>query len=52
MKSWKTIFTANNQVLGEVIMKRGILQLDTLSPPIFAIVLIPFSVIRWGMECG
>ena len=48
----ETILTGNNQILEEVNIKRGICQGDTLSPLLFVIVLIPLSMILWGMECG
>ena len=52
MGRWKTILTANNQVLGEVNIKRGIFQGDILSPILFVIVLIPLSMTFWRMEYG
>ena len=52
MERWKTILTANNQVLWEVSIKRGIFQRGTLSQLLFVIMLIPLSSILRKMECG
>ena len=52
MERWKTILTSNNEVLGEVNIRRGIFQGDTLSPLLFVIVLIPLSMIIREMDCG
>ena len=52
MERWKTIPTADNHVLGEVNIKKGILQGDTLSPLLFAIVLIPLSMILQEIQSG
>ena len=52
MERWKTILTADNHVLGEVNIKKGILQGDTLSPLLFAIVLIPLSMILQEIQSG
>ena len=52
MDKWKTILTSNNEVLGEVDIKRGIFQGDTLSPLLFIIALIPLSMVLREMKCG
>ena len=52
MERWKTILTANNQVLWEVSIKRGIFQRGTLSQLLFVIMLIPLSSILRKMEYG
>ena len=46
------MLTSKNEVLGEVEIKRGIFQGDTLSPLLFVIVLIPLSMILREMQCG
>ena len=45
MKKWKTDLTFGGKSLGEVKIKRGIFQGDSLSPPLFIIALIPLSMI-------
>ena len=52
MEKWKTILTSNNEILGEVEIKRGIFQGDTLSPLLFVMVLIPLSMVLNDMSCG
>ena len=41
IERWKTILKTNNQILGEINIKRRIFQRVTLSPLLFVIVLIP-----------
>ena len=43
MKKWKTELTAGGKTLGEVDIKRGIFQGDSLSPILFMLCLIPLS---------
>ena len=45
MKKWKTDLTFGGKSLGEVKIKRGIFQGDSLSPLLFIIALIPLSMI-------
>ena len=45
MGDWKTSLTSNGVVLGEVDIKRGIFQGDSLSPLLFIIIMIPLSII-------
>ena len=42
MRNWKTVLRSNGDTLGEVSIKRGIFQWDSLSPLVFTIILIPF----------
>ena len=44
MRNWKTVLRSNGDTLGEVSIKRGIFQWDSLSPLVFTIILIPFSM--------
>ena len=43
MKNWRVELTCNNENLGEVEIKRGIFQRDSLSPLLFVIALIPLT---------
>ncbi len=45
MEKWKTVLTANGEVLGEVNLKRGIFQGDSLSPLLFVMIMIPLSIL-------
>ena len=45
MSSWKTVLTNNGETLGEVQIKRGIFQGDSLSPLLFIIAMIPLTMI-------
>ena len=45
MSQWRTVLTANNEVLGQVDIKRGIFQGDSLSPLLFIMCLAPLSLI-------
>ena len=45
MKKWRVMLCAGNSELGEVDIKRGIFQGDSLSPLVFVLALIPLSLI-------
>ena len=45
MGDWKTVLTSNGAELGEVDIRRGIFQGDSLSPLLFVLVMIPLSVL-------
>ena len=45
MKQWNTELTASNQRLGNVKIRRGIFQGDSLSPLLFVLVMIPLTLI-------
>ena len=45
MKNWRTELSSGGNVLGEVHIKRGIFQGDSLSPLLFVIAMIPLSLI-------
>ena len=45
MSSWNTLLTVNGQILGQVNIRRGIFQGDSLSPLLFVAALIPLIVI-------
>ena len=44
-KQWKLLLTCDGKDLGEVDMKRGILQGDSLSPLFFVLSMVPLSLI-------
>ena len=45
MGNWKTVLTSNNEVLGEVDIRCGIFQGDSLSPLLFIIAMMPLSIL-------
>lgn len=45
MEKWRVMLCAENSELGEVDIKRGIFQRDSLSPLVFVLALIPLSLI-------
>ena len=45
MEKWKVMLCSENSELGEAEIKRGIFQGDFLSPLVFVLALIPFSLI-------
>ena len=50
IKAWRVDLTCNNQSLGRVDIKRGIFQGDSLSPLLFALCLIPLTLILHKSE--
>ena len=58
MEQWKLLLTSNGEVLGEVDVKRGIFQGDSLSPLLFVLSVVPLSLIlrkvkacyEWGKK--
>ena len=45
MKQWNTKLTSSNQRLGNVKIRRGIFQGDSLSPLLFVLVMIPLTLV-------
>ena len=45
MEKWKVILCSGNSELGELEIKQGIFQGDALSPLVFALAMIPLSLI-------
>ena len=43
MKDWRTELTANGEALGEVMIRRGIFQGDSLSPLLFIVAMLPLT---------
>ena len=52
MASWKTLLTSNGEVLGEVDIRRGIFQGDSLSPLLFVLCLSPLSLLMQREVAG
>ena len=56
MGNWKTVLSAGGEELGELEIKRGIFQGDSLSPLLFVMILIPLSILlkreRQGYKFG
>ncbi len=52
MKHWRTELTAGGTTLGEVNIRRGIFQGDSLSPLLFVLALIPLSKLLNDMKDG
>ena len=45
MKNWKTVLSADGKALGEVDIRRGIFQGDSLSPLLFIVIMLPLSML-------
>ena len=52
MSSWNTLLTVNGQILGQVNIRRGIFQGDSLSPLLFVAALIPLIIILRKTDFG
>lgn len=52
MKEWKVQLTSAGKELGEVSVRRGIFQGDSLSPILFVMALIPLSIILNNSKIG
>ena len=58
MQQWRLLLTSNGEDLGDVTVKRGIFQRDSLSPLLFVLSLVPLSLIlqkinacyKWGKK--
>ena len=52
MSEWKTVLTASGKSLGEVEIKRGIFQGDSLSPLLFVVAMIPLTLLLRREKLG
>ena len=52
MMKWSTILTANGITLGQINIRRGIFQGDSLSPLLFILALVPLSTVLRQTEKG
>ena len=52
MKDWKTELTAGGTSLGEVTIRRGIFQGDSLSPLLFVVAMIPLTLLLRREKLG
>ena len=52
MNTWRTELTSGKNVFGEVPIKRGIFQGDSLSPLLFVLALIPLTLILRDVKAG
>ena len=52
MRSWTVELTSGGEMLGEVKIKRGIFQGDSLSPILFVLAMIPLSIVLNNMKAG
>ena len=52
MLNWKTVLTSGGTVLGQVDIKRGIFQGDSLSPLLFIVIMLPLTLVLRRMRAG
>jgi hypothetical protein len=52
MIEWKTVLTASGKSIGEVEIKRGIFQGDSLSPLLFVVAMIPLTLLLRREKLG
>ena len=52
MVNWKTVLTSGGTVLGQVDIKRGIFQGDSLSPLLFIVIMLPLTLVLRKMRAG
>ena len=52
MAQCKIVLTSNGMKLGDISIKRGIFQGDSLSPLLFVVIMMPLSIILRDMKAG
>ena len=52
MVNWKTVLTSGGTVLGQVDIKRGIFQDDSLSPLLFIVIMLSLTLVLRKMRAG
>ena len=52
MGGWRTVLTSGGEELGEVMIRRGIFQGDTLSPLLFVVAMIPLTLLLRKEKMG
>lgn len=50
MVNWKTVLTSGGTVLGQVDIRRGIFQGDSLSPLLFIVIMLPLTLVLRKMR--
>ena len=52
MANWKTVLTSGGMALGQVDIRRGIFQGDSLSPLVFIVIMLPLTLVVRKMRAG
>ena len=52
MVNWKTVLTSGGMALGQVDIRRGIFQVDSLSPLLFIMIMLPLTLVLRKMRAG
>ena len=52
MVNWKTVLTSGRMALGQVDIRRGIFQSDSLSPLLFIVIMLPLTLVLRKMRAG
>ena len=52
MVNWKTVLTSEGTDLGQVEIRRGIFQGDSLSPLLFVLIMLPLTLVLRKMRAG
>ena len=50
MVNWQTILTSGGKALGQVDIRRGIFQGDSLSPLLFIVIMLPLTLVLRKMR--